>query len=282
MCGIIGVYGQTNAASLAQLGLFSLQHRGQESAGIVAVDGPTAVVRRKMGLVSDAITATELADLPGSLAIGHTRYSTAGTSTIDNAQPVLVHLRRGDISLAHNGNLTNAELLRDKLEATGSIFGSTMDSEVIVHQLAKVGPGKPEEMLAEALKGLEGAYSLVVTIGNCLLGARDPHGWRPLVMGRVGDAIVFASETCALDIMGAKVVRDVEPGEIIAVDADGVRSIKPFPPTPQTRCVFEYVYFARPDSAIFGGSVDRARRGLGRALAREAPAPGADLVFAVP
>lgn len=282
MCGIFGVHGNSNAASLTQLGLFSLQHRGQESAGIVAVDGDESVALRHMGLVSDAISPPDLAALHGNVAIGHTRYSTAGSSTLDNAQPVFVRFKGGYVALAHNGNLTNADVVRESLEAEGSIFGSTMDSEVIVHQLAKAPPDRPEEMLAVALKGLEGAYSIVVTIGSTLLAARDPGGWRPLVMGKLGDAVVFASETCALDIVGATVVRDVAPGEIIAVDATGIRSITPFARREQTRCVFEYVYFARPDSRIFGGSVDRARRALGRALAREAPAPGADLVFAVP
>jgi amidophosphoribosyltransferase len=282
MCGIFGIYGHPGAAALTQLGLFSLQHRGQESAGIVTFDGPNATALRRMGLVSEAITATDLSSMKGSIAVGHTRYSTAGSSTIDNAQPVFVHIRNGHVALAHNGNLTNADVARENLEAHGSIFGSSMDSEVIVHLLAKARSGKPEEMLAEALGGLEGAYSIVVTIGNTLIAARDPHGWRPLIMGDRDGATVFASETCALDIVGAKVVRDVEPGEIVAIDDAGLRSIKPFPVAPLTRCVFEYVYFARPDSKIFGGSVDRARRELGRALAREAPAPGADLVFAVP
>ncbi len=282
MCGIFGVHGYPGAAALTQLGLFSLQHRGQESAGIVSVNGDDAIALRRMGLVSEAITSDELAKMDGSLAIGHTRYSTAGSSSLDNAQPVFVHIKGGHVSLAHNGNLTNADVVRERLEAEGSIFGSTMDTEVIVHQLAKAKAGKPEEMLAEALRGLEGAYSIVVTMGRTLLAARDPHGWRPLVMGRRGSATVFASETCALDIVGATVIRDVEPGEIIAVDEAGLRSIKPFPAAPLTRCVFEYVYFARPDSTIFSGSVDRARRELGRALAREAPVPGADIVFAVP
>jgi amidophosphoribosyltransferase len=282
MCGIFGVYGNPAAAKLTQLGLYALQHRGQESAGIVAVNGTDAAALRRMGLVSDAITTADLERLPGIMAVGHTRYSTAGSSTLDNAQPVFVRFKGGHVALAHNGNLTNADEVRADLEAHGSIFGSTMDSEVIVHRLAKAAATKPEDMLAEALQGLEGAYSLVVSIGPALLAARDPRGWRPLVMGKLGDATVFASETCALDIVGAEVVRDIAPGEIVAVDRDGVRSIAPFAAMPQNRCVFEYVYFARPDSRIFGGSVDRARRALGRALAREAPTSGADLVFAVP
>jgi amidophosphoribosyltransferase len=282
MCGIFGVYGHPDAATLTQMGLYSLQHRGQESAGIVAVDDGHAFAQRHMGLVSESFPADAMATLHGSTAIGHTRYSTAGTSTLENAQPVFVRFRGGHVSLAHNGNLTNADTMRTDLEAEGSIFGSSMDSEIIVHRLAKQPLGKPEDMLAAALLGVEGAYSIVVTIGDTLVAARDPRGWRPLVMGQLGDATLFASETCALDIVGAKVVRDIEPGEIVAVDKTGIRSIKPFTAVASTKCVFEYVYFARPDSSIFGGSVDRARRALGRRLAVEAPAPTADLVFAVP
>jgi amidophosphoribosyltransferase len=284
MCGIFGVQGLPRAASIVHLGLYSLQHRGQESAGIVAIDEDgTARVARKMGLVSDGFDGGTIGSLDGALAIGHTRYSTAGSSTIDNAQPVLVRFRGGHIALAHNGNLTNATELRRELEDEGSIFSSTMDSEVLVHRLAKASSEAPEGKLAEALQGVEGAYSLLVVIGNTLLIARDPRGWRPLVLGRTADgAYVAASETCALDIVGAAVVRDVEAGEIIAIDHAGLRSIKPFPQRDSRRCVFEYVYFSRPDSRVFGGSVDRARRALGRRLAQESPAPGADLVFSVP
>lgn len=282
MCGIFGVSGRADAANLVQLGLFSLQHRGQESAGIVSVNGTHAETVRRMGLVSEVFTANDLASLPGTIAIGHTRYSTAGSSALENAQPVFVRFKDSHISLAHNGNLTNADEIRAKLESEGSIFGSSMDSEVIVHRLARAKPGKPEEMLAEALSGVQGAYSIIVTIGRTLLAARDPRGWRPLVMGKLGDATVFASETCALDIVGAQAVRSLDAGEIVAVDDGGMRSIKPFGAAPLYRCVFEFVYFARPDSYIFGGSVDHARRELGRALAREAPCKGADLVFAVP
>jgi amidophosphoribosyltransferase len=282
MCGIFGIHGHPDAAALTQMGLYSLQHRGQESAGIVATDGREAHAQRAMGLVSEAFPAQAMEALTGPIAVGHTRYSTAGTSTLENAQPVFVRFRGGHVALAHNGNLTNAEPLRAELEASGSLFSSSMDSEVIVHRLAAQPAAAPEQMLAAALQGVEGAYSLLVTIGDTLLAARDPRGWRPLVMGRLGDATVFASETCALDIVGASIVREVAPGEIVAIDAQGLRSITPFPAQPSTRCVFEYVYFARPDSRIFEGSVDRARRALGRRLAIEAPAPGADLVFAVP
>ena len=284
MCGIFGVQGVPGAASIVHLGLYSLQHRGQESAGIVAIDDDgTARVARKMGLVSDGFDGGTVGSLDGSLAIGHTRYSTAGSSTIDNAQPVLVRFRGGHIALAHNGNLTNATELRHELENEGSIFSSTMDSEVLVHRLAKSSAEAPEAKLAEALQGVEGAYSLLVVIGNTLLATRDPRGWRPLVIGRTVDgAYVAASETCALDIVSASVVREVEPGEIVAFDGSGVRSLKPFDRKESRRCVFEYVYFSRPDSRVFGGSVDRARRALGRRLATECPAPSAELVFSVP
>ncbi|MBK6488742.1 MAG: amidophosphoribosyltransferase [Gemmatimonadetes bacterium] len=283
MCGIFGVFGAPHAAEVTHLGLYSLQHRGQESAGIVAVDGDSvARGTRKMGLVGEGLSAVEMEKLEGQIAIGHTRYSTAGSSTLDNAQPVLARFKGGHIALAHNGNLTNAVELRSRLEDSGSIFASTMDSEVIVHRLARAEQALPEYMLAEALHGVDGAYCLVVVIGETLLAARDPRGWRPLVVGALGDGFVFASETCALDIVGATLLREVLPGEIIAVDRDGMRSFQSETPRQLHRCVFEHVYFARPDSYVFGGSVDRARRALGHRLADEQPAPTADLVFAVP
>jgi amidophosphoribosyltransferase len=283
MCGVFGVRGHPDAASLTHLGLYSLQHRGQESAGIVAVgDDGTARNLRAMGLVSDKFSPEAIASLTGSTAIGHTRYSTTGSSTIENAQPVLARFRDGHIALAHNGNLTNSSELRHELEDQGSIFASTMDSEVIVHRMARSRSSAPEEKLADALRGVEGAFSAVVLAGDTLLAARDPRGWRPLVMGRLNGAVIFASETCALDIVGAAFEREIEPGEIVAVDATGIRTSRPFPAVESRKCVFEFVYFARPDSRIFGGSVDRARRELGRQLARESPAPGAELVFSVP
>ncbi len=281
MCGIFGVRGHPEAAQLAHLGLYALQHRGQESFGVVAVDehgGASAY--RHMGLVSDG--GVSVGELRGVMAIGHTRYSTAGSSTLENAQPVLARSLTGNVSLAHNGNLTNATELRADLESQGSIFASTMDSEVIVHRLARSRAETPEARLGEALQGVEGAYSLIVSIGGTMLAARDPRGWRPLVMGRLDGAVVFASESCALDIVGAILEREVEPGEVIAVDDGAIRSSFPLERKPLARCVFEYVYFARPDSAIFGGSVDRARRALGRRLAQEHPVDGADLVFSVP
>ena len=284
MCGIFGVRGVQDAGALVHLGLYSLQHRGQESAGIVAVDddGQARAVR-SMGLVSEGLGAPETASLNGSLAIGHTRYSTAGSSTIENAQPILARFRDGNISLAHNGNIVNATELRRELEDQGAIFSGSMDSEILVHRIARSRCERPEDKLAEALRGVEGAYCLAVTIGDTLLAARDPHGWRPLALGTLGDGYVFASETCALDIVGATHLRDVEPGEIVIIDASGMRSVRIPERAELRRCVFEYVYFARPDSRIFdGGSVDHARRELGRQLGRECPAPTADLVFGVP
>jgi amidophosphoribosyltransferase len=271
MCGIFGVSGNPDAAQLTLLGLYSLQHRGQESAGIVAVDGGEAHGLRAMGLVGEKFGADAMQGLPGPTAIGHTRYSTAGSSTLDNAQPALVNFKGGHIALAHNGNLTNATEIREQLESAGSIFSSTMDSEVIVHRLARSNAGKPEEQLAEALQG-----------NDTLVAARDPNGWRPLVMGKLGDGYVFASETCALDIVGATLEREITPGEIVAVQGSEIRSLQLAPSPVLHKCVFEYVYFARPDSQVFGGSVDRARRALGRQLAKEHPAPSADFVFAVP
>jgi amidophosphoribosyltransferase len=282
MCGIFGVHGHPDAAHLVQLGLYSLQHRGQESVGVVTIDdaGQARAVRR-MGTLSDAL-GQELAKIPGTSAVGHTRYSTAGTSSIDNAQPVMARSKGGFITLAHNGNLINAAELRNELEDQGSIFASTSDSEVIVHQLARSTSPTPALRLADALRCVDGAYSLIVAMGDTMLAARDPRGWRPLAMGRLGDSIVFASETCALDIVGATYERDVEPGEIVSVNGNGVQSSHPFPKQESKRCVFEFVYFARPDSRVYGESVDRARRELGRRLAREHPAPTADLVFSVP
>ena len=282
MCGIFGVRGHPDAVHLTQMGLYALQHRGQESVGVVSIDSAgDAAAFRRMGTMTDGM-AQEMERSPGMAAIGHTRYSTSGSSTLENAQPMLARSRGGTISLAHNGNLTNSGELRVELEDQGSIFGSTNDSEVIVHRLARSMADKPEDKVAEALNGVEGAYSLIIGLGNTLMAVRDPRGWRPLAIGTLGDAFVFASETCALDIVGATYLRDVEPGEVVVVDGAGMRSTHPLPKKESRSCVFEYVYFARPDSRVFGGSVDRARRALGRRLAKEHPAKGADLVFSVP
>jgi amidophosphoribosyltransferase len=283
MCGIFGIFGTPDAAALTHLGLYALQHRGQESAGIVTVDRDGAAHPiRAMGLVSEAIPASALTPLIGDVAIGHTRYSTAGSSTVENAQPIMARFKGGVIALAHNGNLTNASEIRADLEAQGSIFTSTMDSEVLLHRLARSKHEDPIQRLKDALEGVEGAYSLVVLINQTLLAARDPRGWRPLVLGTLGESIIATSETCALDIVNATLLREVQPGEIVAIEGGEVRTVQAFEVQPLKKCVFEHVYFARPDSQIFGHSVDRARRALGKQLARECPAPDSDLVFAVP
>jgi amidophosphoribosyltransferase len=282
MCGIVGIYGHPDAVELTRLGLYSLQHRGQESAGLVVVDDKgQAHAYRSLGLVADGLGKGG-GIVSGHIAIGHTRYSTTGSTTIENAQPALARFRGGHIALAHNGNITNASELRLALEERGSIFSSTMDSEVLVHRLAMSPAEIPADKLADALQGVEGAYCLVIAMGTAMLAARDPRGWRPLVLGTLDDATVIASETCALDIMGAHYVREIEPGEILEITANGLRSIFPLARLPLRRCVFEHVYFSRPDSIVFGGSVEASRRALGRRLAKECPAPGAELVFSVP
>lgn len=282
MCGIVGIYGHPDAVELTRLGLYSLQHCGQESAGLVVVDDKgQAHAYRSLGLVADGLGKGG-GIVSGHIAIGHTRYSTTGSTTIENAQPALARFRGGHIALAHNGNITNASELRLALEERGSIFSSTMDSEVLVHWLAMSPAEIPADKLADALQGVEGAYCLVIAMGTAMLAARDPRGWRPLVLGTLDEATVIASETCALDIMGAHYVREIEPGEILEITANGLRSIFPLARLPLRRCVFEHVYFSRPDSIVFGGSVEASRRALGRRLAKECPAPGAELVFSVP
>ena len=283
MCGVIGISGVTGAAHLAYLGLYSLQHRGQESAGIVAVDGQgVARSHRGMGLVADVFPERVLDELPGDVAIGHTRYSTAGSSVLANAQPVLARYREGPLALAHNGNLTNALQLRNDLVAKGSIFQTSSDSEVLVHLIARSEAREPEDQLLDALERVEGAYSLVVTIGRTLYAIVDPRGFRPLALGRVGAAAVVASETCALDLIGATLERELPPGTMLRIRDGEVEELPSLPGKPARRCVFELVYFSRPDSTVFGRSVDRVRRALGRELAREHPTAGADCVFSVP
>ena len=283
MCGIVGICGHSDAGELTRLGLYSLQHRGQESAGLVVVDDTgQAHAHRALGLVSDGLDVDNVGTPGARIAIGHTRYSTTGSTTIENAQPAMARFRGGHIALAHNGNITNASELRIELEDRGSIFSSTMDSEVLVHRLAMSAAEQPAEKLADALQGVEGAYCLLIVMGTTVLAARDPRGWRPLVLGRLDGASVVASETCALDIMGAHYEREIEPGEILELTPTGCRSIFPLARQSLHRCVFEHVYFSRPDSIVFGGSVEAARRALGRRLARECPAPGAELVFSVP
>jgi len=285
MCGIIGVSGVPDAARLAYLGLYSLQHRGQESAGIVAVDGAgVARSHRGMGLVGEVFTEQVLAGLPGDVAIGHTRYSTAGTSVLANAQPVLARYREGPLALGHNGNLTNAAQLRTDLVAKGSIFQTSSDSEVLVHLIARSEAREPEDQLMDAFERVEGAYSLVITVGRTLYAIVDSRGFRPLWLGRLGggQGHVVVSETCALDLIGATPVRELQPGEFLRIHDGEVDQLPALPAKPHRRCIFELVYFSRPDSTIFGRSVDKVRRALGRELAREHPAPGADCVFSVP
>jgi amidophosphoribosyltransferase len=283
MCGIIGVSGVPDAARVAYLGLYSLQHRGQESAGLVAVDGEgVARSHRGMGLVADIFTEPVLAGLPGDVAIGHTRYSTSGSSVLANAQPILARYREGPLALGHNGNLTNAAQLRADLVDKGSIFQTSSDSEVLVHLIARSEAREIEDQLLDALERVEGAYSLVVTIGRTLYAIVDPRGFRPLWLGKLGNGHVVASETCAFDLIGATPVREIEPGEFLRIAGPEVDRLPPLAAKPARRCIFELVYFSRPDSTIFGRSVDRVRRALGRELAREHPAPGADCVFSVP
>jgi amidophosphoribosyltransferase len=283
MCGIIGVSGVPNAARLTYLGLYSLQHRGQESSGVVAVDGEgVARSHRGMGLVSDVFTETVLAGLPGDTAIGHTRYSTAGSSVLANAQPILARYREGPLALGHNGNLTNAAQLRADLVDKGSIFQTSSDSEVLVHLIARSEAREPEDQLLDALERVEGAYSLVVTIGRTLYAIVDARGFRPLWLGRLGSGHVVASETCAFDLIGATPVRELEPGEFLRIHDGEVDRLPSLAAKPHRRCIFELVYFSRPDSTIFSRSVDRVRRALGHELAREHPAPGTDCVFSVP
>jgi amidophosphoribosyltransferase len=282
-CGVFGIFGHPEAATLTYLGIYAQQHRGQESAGIVSSDSRTLHLYKQQGLVADIFTEDVLAKLPGRAAIGHVRYSTMGTSTIANAQPVKVDYLHGSLAISHNGNIVNAYALREKLEQKGSIFASTSDSEVIIHLLAKPTYETLIEAASGALSQLKGAYSLIFLEEERMIAARDPHGWRPLCMGELDGAIVFASETCAFDIIGAEYIRDVEPGELVEVTANGVRSYKPFEEAPHRMCIFEYVYFSRPDSKIFGRPVQRARKALGIELAREEPKPlAADLVIPVP
>jgi amidophosphoribosyltransferase len=285
MCGIIGVAGVSDAARVTYLGLYSLQHRGQESGGVVAVDGAgVARAHRGMGLVSDVFSEAVLGTLPGDVAIGHTRYSTAGSSVIANAQPILAGYHEGPLALAHNGNLTNAAALRADLVAKGSIFQTSSDSEVLIHLIARSEAREPEDQLLDALERVEGAYSLVVTIGRTLYAIVDPRGFRPLWLGKLGDGYVVASETCAFDLIGATPVRELQPGEFVRIQGSPpeLDRLPSLPAKRHQRCIFELVYFSRPDSTIFGRSVDRVRRALGRELAREHPVEGADCVFSVP
>jgi len=281
MCGIVGIFGHPEASTLAYLSLYALQHRGQESAGIVTADGAEFSRRAGMGQVNDVFSRDVLAQLPGNCAIGHVRYSTAGDSSSANAQPFLLRHHRGPIALAHNGNLVNASLVRNELEADGSIFQTNSDSEVILHLAARAPAADVVDALVDALRGLRGAYSLVTLVPGRLIAARDPLGFRPLSIGRVDGAWVIASETTAFDLLGAEHVRDLDRGEVVVIDVGGVHSFKPFPPERSAACFFEHVYFSRPDSTLFGESVQAVRKRLGEQLSREKPAD-VDVVVPVP
>lgn len=287
-CGVVAIHAHPEAEKLAYLGLHALQHRGQESAGVVTSDGMSLHAHKAMGLVADIFTTEVLAKLGGTLAIGHTRYSTAGDSALLNAQPIMVQSNKGQVAVAHNGNLVNAHEVRARLEAQGSIFQTNSDTEVIVHLIALSREQTLPEAMADALRRVEGAFSLVMISPDRIFAARDPRGFRPLAMGRIPpqpgekrDTIVFASETCAFDLIGAEYVRDVKAGELVVVGPEGISSRFYSPAGPQSSCIFEHVYFSRPDSLVFGRPVDLSRDNLGRQLAREAPAT-ADIVVPVP
>ncbi len=283
-CGVFGIYGHPEASNLTYLGLHALQHRGQESAGIVTSDGQQLFAHRAMGLVQDAFRQEQLAKLPGRIAIGHVRYSTAGASNLKNAQPIAVDYARGSLAVCHNGNLTNAEELRAELEARGSIFQSDSDTEVLVHLVALSTQVSIEDRIAEALARVKGAYSLLFLTEDTIVAVRDPMGIRPLCLGLLPgskEAHVIASEPTAFDLIGAEYVRDIEAGEMVVLDAAGIRSLRPLEPAPRRSCVFEYVYFARPDSQIGGASVYEVRKALGTTLAKEHPVD-ADVVIPVP
>jgi amidophosphoribosyltransferase len=280
-CGLFGAWNHAEAANLAYLGLYALQHRGQESAGIAATDGHAFHVEKGMGWVADVFSRDRLRRLPGHRAIGHVRYSTAGSSNLRNAQPITATTSHGPVAIAHNGNLINAEELRRQLEADGAVFQSSSDTEVILHLLARAEGGTLVDQLARALNQVKGAYTLLLLTPTCMITVRDPSGFRPMTLGRLDDSWILASETCALDLMEAEVVRDLEPGELVVVDDAGLQSYKPFRPQPKLQCVFEYVYFARPDSVLWGRNVHAVRKALGHQLAREHPVT-ADLVIPVP
>ena len=280
-CGLFGIFGHPEAAHLTYLGLYAQQHRGQESAGIVTGQGAQLRIQKAMGLVNDVFTDQGLQAIEGDRAMGHVRYSTAGDTVESNAQPYLIDCHRGPIAIAHNGNITNAAKLRHELEAAGSIFQSTSDTEVILHLYARNHRERLEDAIAATLTKAMGAFSLLFLTPEALVAARDPWGFRPLVLGRLDGAPIFCSETCALDLIDAEFVREIEPGELVLADREGVRSYHPFPPEPVSQCIFEHVYFARPDSQVFGRNVLSSRLMLGRQLAREAPAD-AEIVVPVP
>jgi len=281
-CGIFGIFGHPDAAAITALGLHALQHRGQEAAGIVAFDGRRFHSERRLGLVGDHFSsAATIERLPGSAAVGHVRYATTGGAILRNVQPLFAELDAGGLAVAHNGNLTNGLTLRRELISAGAICQSTSDTEVILHLVARSRRPRIVERFIESLRQIEGAYALVALTNKKLIGARDPLGIRPLVLGELNGCPILASETCALDIIGAKFVRDIENGEVVVISREGVQSLRPFPAQRMRPCIFEYIYFARPDSIVHGRSVYDARKAMGAQLAREAPAD-ADVVVPVP
>jgi len=281
MCGIFGIYPHKDAAHLACLGLYALQHRGEESSGIITRNGKSVHLHKALGLVSDVFDEKIIRSLRGELAVGHVRYSTTGSSNIKNTQPFYVKSKIGDIAIAHNGNLTNTLDLHNELENNGALFQTSMDSEIIAHLLAHSQKKDIKEAIIWSFSQLEGAYSLVLMLNDILIGARDTQGFRPLCLGKLDGAYVLASETCALDLIGAKYIRDVQPGEIVFIYKDKIESVTPFKKTPHAFCIFEYIYFARPDSNIFEHNVYMTRKRLGAQLAAEFPAE-ADLVMPIP
>jgi amidophosphoribosyltransferase len=280
-CGIFGIYNHTEAANLTYLGLYALQHRGQESAGIAASDGERIAMHKTMGYVADGFSEPVLDKLIGTSAVGHVRYSTAGESGIKNAQPILIDCSHGEIAICHNGNLVNGSELRDRLVAEGAIFQTTSDTEVLLHLYARSKAPTPEAALTEAISQAQGAFSLVLLTKDRLIAVRDPHGFRPLTLGKLGDGWVVASETCALDLIDAEHIRDIEPGEMFIAGPGGTKSVRPFAPAAKAHCIFEHVYFARPDSSVFGLSVNETRTEFGRRLAIEHPS-NADVVVPIP
>ncbi len=281
-CGIFGIYGHEDAAKLTYFGLYALQHRGQESAGIAVSDGCQIQDYKHMGLVPDVFDEQTLNQLRGHMAIGHVRYSTTGSSLLSNAQPFVVFHDNEHYAIGHNGNLINAYELRRELESNGAIFQSTMDTEVVMHLMAKNLKHGIDQALVEVMTRIKGAYSLVMCTKDKLIGVRDPRGFRPLCLGKLNDSHVLASETCALDLIEADYVRDIEPGEIVILDKNGLRSIKPLPPVRPAHCIFEFIYFARPDSIIFGQNVYEFRKRLGRLLAEEKAPLAGDLILPFP
>jgi len=280
-CGVVGVFGHPEAANLVYLSLYALQHRGQESAGIVSAKDAVLISHRGLGLVADVFSEEIIRKLEGAAAIGHNRYSTAGQTLLKNTQPFVVEYAGGGLGVAHNGNLVNAVEVRERLQERGAIFQSTVDTEVLIHLIAASPAKRVVDRIVDALREVRGAYSLVFLTPQELVAVRDPNGFRPLVLGRIKDAVVVASESCALDLIDATYEREIEPGEVLRVTATGIESFRPFPSVPATRCIFEYIYFSRPDSRVYDRSVYEVRKQFGRQLAREQPAD-ADIVIPVP